>query len=203
MLVRRHKIYPLESIVRGYITGSAWAEYKKSGTVHGIPLPAGLREGDKFPTPLWTPSTKAEAGKKDENISPARAAEIVGQPAADKIAALSIQIYTLAAERALKAGIILADTKFEFGEANDGSGEVVLVDEVLTPDSSRFWPAETWEENLGKAQPSFDKQFLRDWLTENGLKGKEGVVVSEEVVERTAGKYREAFERITGRKGQV
>ncbi|KAF2496581.1 phosphoribosylaminoimidazole-succinocarboxamide synthase-like protein [Lophium mytilinum] len=200
MLVRRHKIYPLESIVRGYITGSAWAEYKLSQTVHGIPLPAGLREGDKFPSPIWTPSTKAEQGDKDENISPARAAEIVGQAAADKIRDLSLTIYKLAAERALAAGIVLADTKFEFGEAGDGSGEVVLVDEVLTPDSSRFWPQESWEANLGGQQPSFDKQFLRDWLVGQGLKGKEGVEVPAEVVGKTAEKYRQAYEMITGEK---
>ncbi|KAF2801570.1 phosphoribosyl-aminoimidazole-succinocarboxamide synthase [Mytilinidion resinicola] len=200
MLVRRHTIYPLESIVRGYITGSAWAEYTKSQTVHGIPLPAGLREGDKFPEPLWTPSTKAEQGDKDENISPARAVEIVGQAAAYKIRDLSLTIYKLAAERALAAGIVLADTKFEFGAAEDGSGEVVLVDEVLTPDSSRFWPREGWEANLGKAQPSFDKQFLRDWLVGEGLKGREGVEVPQEVVSRTAEKYRQAYEMITGEK---
>ncbi|KAF2021908.1 SAICAR synthetase [Aaosphaeria arxii CBS 175.79] len=199
MQVRRLQVYPIESIVRGYITGSGWAEYKKSQTVNGIPLPAGLIEGQKLATPLWTPSTKAELGDKDENISPAAAAKIVGQDVADEIERQSLQIYSAAAKRAEEVGIVLADTKFEFGLDKE-TGKVVLIDEVLTPDSSRFWPKETWEENLGRAQPSFDKQFLRDWLTENKLKGKEGVVVPEDVVKRTAEKYQEAYEKITGQK---
>jgi phosphoribosylaminoimidazole-succinocarboxamide synthase len=197
MQVRRLRIIPIESIVRGYITGSGWSEYVKSGTVNGIKLPAGLIEGQKLPEPLWTPSTKAEVGGKDENISPEKAREIVGNEAvARKVEELSLKIYTAAAERAEKVGIVLADTKFEFGL--DERDQVVLVDEVLTPDSSRFWPKETWEENLGKAQPSFDKQFLRDWLTSEGLKGKEGVKVPDEIVKKTAEKYKEAYEKITG-----
>jgi phosphoribosylaminoimidazole-succinocarboxamide synthase len=198
MRVRRLRIIPIESIVRGYITGSGWSEYKKSGTVNGIDMPKGLIEGQKLPEPLWTPSTKAELGGKDENISPAAAREIIGNIAiASKVEDLSLQIYSAAAIRAESVGIILADTKFEFGITEDN--EVVLVDEVLTPDSSRFWPKDTWEENLGHAQPSFDKQFLRDWLTSNGLKGREGVAVPDDVVKKTAEKYKEAYEKITGR----
>ncbi|RMZ72900.1 phosphoribosylaminoimidazole-succinocarboxamide synthase [Pyrenophora seminiperda CCB06] len=198
MQVRRLRILPIESIVRGYITGSGWSEYTKSGTVNGIKLPTGLIDGQKLPEPLWTPSTKAEVGGKDENISPAKAREIIAdEKIAKKVEDLSLAIYLAAASRAEEVGIILADTKFEFGI--DEKGEVVLVDEVLTPDSSRFWPKETWEQNLGKVQPSFDKQFLRDWLTSNGLKGKEGVEVPADVVERTAAKYRESYERLTGK----
>jgi phosphoribosylaminoimidazole-succinocarboxamide synthase len=201
MQVRRLKIVPVESIVRGYITGSAWSEYKKSGTVHGIQLPAGMVEGQKLPSPLWTPSTKAELGEKDENISPEQARKLIAdEKVADAIEELSLKVYTEAAARAEEVGIILADTKFEFGLDTHNGNEVILVDEVLTPDSSRFWPKETWEANLGKAQPSFDKQYLRDWLVGQGLKGKEDVVVPEEVVEQTAAKYREACELLTGRK---
>ncbi|RAR05391.1 phosphoribosylaminoimidazole-succinocarboxamide synthase [Stemphylium lycopersici] len=198
MQVRRLRILPIESIVRGYITGSGWSEYTKSGTVNGIKLPEGLIEGQKLPQPLWTPSTKAEVGGKDENISPEKAREMIAdEKIASKVEELSLAIYIAAASRAEEVGIILADTKFEFGV--DEKGEVVLVDEVLTPDSSRFWPKDTWEKNLGKAQPSFDKQFLRDWLTSNGLKGKEGIEVPADVVEKTAAKYREACEKLTGK----
>lgn len=198
MQVRRLRILPIESIVRGYITGSGWSEYTKSGTVNGIALPKGLIEGQKLPEPLWTPSTKAELGGKDENISPKEAREIIGNPTiAARVEELSLAIYTAAAARAEAVGIVLADTKFEFGV--DADDNVVLVDEVLTPDSSRFWPKHTWEENLGRAQPSFDKQFLRDWLTSNGLKGKEGVKVPQDIVEKTAAKYQEAYEKLTGK----
>jgi phosphoribosylaminoimidazole-succinocarboxamide synthase len=188
MQVRRLEVFPIESIVRGYITGSGWAEYK------------GLIEGQKLEKPLWTPSTKAELGGKDENISPEKAAEIAGKDFADEIERLSLEIYSVAAQRAEEVGMILADTKFEFGLDRKNGNKVVLIDEVLTPDSSRFWPKETWEQNLGKAQPSFDKQFLRDWLTSNGLKGKEHVTVPEDVVKETASKYKEAFEKLTGEK---
>jgi phosphoribosylaminoimidazole-succinocarboxamide synthase len=198
MQVRRLRILPIESIVRGYITGSGWSEYTKSGTVNGIKIPTGLVEGQKLPEPLWTPSTKAEVGGKDENIAPEKAREMIAdETIAKKVEELSLAIYTAAASRAEEVGIILADTKFEFGV--DEKGEVVLVDEVLTPDSSRFWPKESWEANLGRAQPSFDKQFLRDWLTSNGLKGKEAVKVPDDVVEKTAAKYREACEKLTGK----
>jgi phosphoribosylaminoimidazole-succinocarboxamide synthase len=198
MQVRRLRILPIESIVRGYITGSGWSEYTKSGTVNGIKLPTGLVEGQKLPQPLWTPSTKADLGGKDENISPEKAREMIAdEKIAAKVEELSLAIYTAAASRAEEVGIVLADTKFEFGV--DEKGEVVLVDEVLTPDSSRFWPKESWEANLGRAQPSFDKQFLRDWLTGNGLKGKEGVKVPDDVVKKTAAKYQEACEKLTGK----
>ena len=198
MQVRRLRILPIESIVRGYITGSGWSEYTKSSTVNGIKLPTGLIEGQKLPQPLWTPSTKADLGGKDENISPEKAREMIADAKiAEKVEELSLAIYTAAASRAEDVGIVLADTKFEFGV--DEKGEVVLVDEVLTPDSSRFWPKESWEANLGRAQPSFDKQFLRDWLTSNGLKGKEGVKVPDDIVEKTAAKYQEACEKLTGK----
>ncbi|KAF2109317.1 phosphoribosylaminoimidazole-succinocarboxamide synthase [Lophiotrema nucula] len=195
MQVRRLEVFPLESIVRGYITGSAWSEYKKSGTIHGIPQPSGLVEGQKLPEPIWTPSTKAELGEHDENITPEKARQMVGEGKARIIEGLSLELYKAGAKRAEEVGIILADTKFEFGHEGE---QVVLIDEVLTPDSSRFWPKETWEQSLGGAQPSFDKQFLRDWLTTQGLKGTKGVTIAEDIVEQTAKKYRDAYERITG-----
>lgn len=195
--VRRLHVVPIESIVRGYIAGSAWSEYKKLGAVNGIALQAGLVEGQKLDAPLWTPSTKAEAGMKDENISPERARALIGDGRiAREIERLSLEIYTAAASRAEEVGIILADTKLEFGL--DEAGDVVLVDEVLTSDSSRFWLKATWEENLGRAQPSFDKQYLRDWLVSQGLKGKGNVVIPEEVASQTAARYREAYQMLTG-----
>lgn len=196
LLVRKHKLVPLEAIVRGYITGSAWKEYKKSGTVHGLPAPKGLQESEMFPTPIFTPSTKAEQGEHDENISPAQAAKIVGEDTCNKVANKAIELYTKARDYSKTRGIILADTKFEFGITDDG--ELVLVDEVLTPDSSRFWNAKTYV--VGKSQESYDKQFLRDWLTSNGLNGKPGVSMPEDIVRQTAAKYVEAFEALTGRK---
>jgi phosphoribosylaminoimidazole-succinocarboxamide synthase len=197
MLVRRVPVLPIESIVRGYITGSAWAEYKKSGTVHGMPMPAGLKESQKLERPIWTPSTKAEQGDHDENIDVQRAEGIIGKDVAAKMAELSIGIYELAHAEAMKAGVIIADTKFEFG-LDPETNELVLIDEVLTPDSSRFWPAAEYE--VGKGQKSYDKQYLRDWLTSEGLKGKQGVAMTEDVVKETGSKYREAFELITGKK---
>ncbi|KAI5198654.1 hypothetical protein AUEXF2481DRAFT_38304 [Aureobasidium subglaciale EXF-2481] len=197
MHVRRLKVLPLESIVRGYITGSAWSEYKKTSTVHGIAMPKGLQESQKLEKPLWTPSTKAEVGDKDENISPEEATKIVGEKYAKKIEELSLKVYQIARDYAAERGIIIADTKFEFGLDVD-TDEVILVDEVLTPDSSRFWPADKYE--LGKSQDSFDKQYLRDWLTKEGLKGKDGVEMTDAVVKETAKKYREAFEMLTGQK---
>lgn len=195
LLVRKHKLVPLEAIVRGYITGSAWKEYTKSGTVHGLPVPAGLQESDEFSTPIFTPSTKADQGEHDENISPEQAAKIVGTEVCDKVAAKAVELYTKARDFAKTKGIILADTKFEFGITDDG--ELVLVDEVLTPDSSRFWNASTYA--VGKSQDSYDKQFLRDWLTSNGLNGKDGVSMPEEIVTQTSAKYIEAFEALTGK----
>lgn len=198
MQVRKLKIFPIEAIVRGYITGSAWKEYKKSGTVHTIPIVAGLQESQAFPQgAIYTPSTKAEAGQNDQNISPAEAAEIVGVKYAQKIEDLALQLYTTARDYAAERGIIIADTKFEFG-LDEETDEIVLVDEVLTPDSSRFWPADKYV--LGKEQESYDKQYLRDWLTREGLKGKQGVRMPENVVVETAEKYREAFEKLTGKK---
>ncbi len=196
MQVRRLKVFPLEAIVRGYITGSAWTEYKKSGTVNGKQMPKGLRESEAFPEPIYTPSTKAELGQHDENITTERAAEIVGLKYAQRIEDLSLQLYKIARNYALGRGIIIADTKFEFG-LDEETDEVVLVDEVLTPDSSRFWPKEGYQ--VGKSHDSFDKQFLRDYLTSNGLKGKEGVEMPQDVVERTSQKYKDAFAILTGR----
>ncbi|EGW35822.1 Phosphoribosylaminoimidazole-succinocarboxamide synthase [Spathaspora passalidarum NRRL Y-27907] len=196
LLVKKLKLIPLEVIVRGFITGSAWKEYKKSGTVHGLPAPEGLVESQEFPTPIFTPSTKAEQGEHDENISPEQAAKIVGQELCDKLASKAIELYSKAKEFAKTRGIIIADTKFEFGL--DAQDNVVLVDEVLTPDSSRFWNAKTFE--LGKSQDSYDKQFLRDWLTSNNLAGKDGVKMSEEIAIKSKEKYIEAYESLTGEK---
>jgi phosphoribosylaminoimidazole-succinocarboxamide synthase len=196
MQVRRLKVFPIEAIVRGYITGSAWAEYQKSGTVNGKKMPIGLRESEAFPEPIYTPSTKAELGQHDENITTERAAEMVGPQYAQRIHDLSLQLYKMARDYAWDRGIIIADTKFEFG-LDEATDEVVLVDEVLTPDSSRFWPKQKYE--VGKSQESFDKQFLRDFLAQTGLKGKEGVVMPEYVVELTREKYREAFAVLTGK----
>lgn len=198
LLVRKYKLVPLEVIVRGYITGSAWSEYKKSGTVHGIKVPEGLQESEQFATPIYTPSTKAEQGEHDENIHPDQAVKILGgdKELAKRIEELAIRLYTKARDYAKTRGIIIADTKFEFGLTEDG--ELVLVDEVLTPDSSRFWNASTYA--VGKGQDSYDKQFLRNWLTDNNLKGKDGVAMPAEIAEQTRLKYIEAYEAITGRK---
>ncbi|KAK5740114.1 Bifunctional purine biosynthetic protein ade1 [Elasticomyces elasticus] len=197
MQVRRHPILPLESIVRGYITGSAWNEYRHSGTVNGMPMPEGLKESQKLESAIWTPSTKAEAGEHDENISKERAAEILGEEVAGRVEKVSLRLYELARDYAEKRGILIADTKFEFG-LEAGTNELVLVDEVLTPDSSRFWPKGDYE--VGRGQGSYDKQYLRDWLTTTGNKGKEGVRMPDEVVKATTEKYTEAFEMLTGRK---
>lgn len=194
LLVRKLKLIPLEVIVRGYITGSAWKEYKKQGTVHGLKVGEGLEESQEFPEPIFTPSTKAEQGEHDENITPEQAAEIVGQELTDKLAAKAIELYSKAKEYAKTRGIIIADTKFEFGL--DDNDNLVLVDEVLTPDSSRFWSAATYQ--LGQSQDSFDKQFLRDWLTANGLNGKEGVAMDDDIVTKSKAKYIEAYEKLTG-----
>ncbi|KAH8426391.1 phosphoribosylaminoimidazolesuccinocarboxamide synthase [Aspergillus melleus] len=196
MQVRKLKILPLEAIVRGYITGSAWKEYQKSGTVHGIPVKAGLQESEAFPDgPIYTPSTKAEQGDHDENIHPDQAVAIVGEPYASTIASLAVELYKTAHAYALERGVIIADTKFEFGLDLE-TNEVVLADEVLTPDSSRFWPKDSYA--IGRGQQSFDKQYLRDWLVSEGLKGKEGVRMSDEVAQRTSEKYKEAWEKLTG-----
>ncbi|KAH8589182.1 phosphoribosylaminoimidazole-succinocarboxamide synthase-like protein [Bisporella sp. PMI_857] len=196
MQVRKLKIFPLEVIVRGYLTGSAYKEYVKTTTVHGISLPSGLQNSQALPQPLYTPSTKAPAGQHDENIHPSQAAEIVGVKYAKRIEDLALRIYTAARDYAAERGIIIADTKFEFG-LDEETDEIVLVDEVLTPDSSRFWPKEKYE--VGREQDSFDKQGLRDWLSKEGLKAKQGVSMPENVVKETSEKYREAFEKLTGR----
>jgi phosphoribosylaminoimidazole-succinocarboxamide synthase len=193
MLVRRTKVLPVECIVRGYLSGSFWSAYKKNTTVCGFALPAGLRESDKFPQPLFTPSTKAEQGLHDENISLAKMEEIVGREIAEKMAAISIGLYEKAAQYALGKGIIIADTKFELGMTPDG--ELLLIDEVLTPDSSRFWPQDQYAP--GKGQPSFDKQFLRDYLSSlDWNKQPPPPPLPEEIVDKTAARYEEALRRL-------
>ncbi|OTB15320.1 hypothetical protein K445DRAFT_318153 [Daldinia sp. EC12] len=197
MQVRKLKVFPIEAIVRGYITGSAWKEYKAHGSVHGYPLAAGLRECDAVPGgPIYTPSTKAPLGQHDENISREQAATIVGEKYASRIEDLALKIFRAGQEYASERGIIIADTKFEFG-LDEATDDVVLVDEVLTSDSSRMWPKDKYEP--GRDQESFDKQFLRNWLTENGFKGKEGVEVPEGVLKATAERYGEVFRRLTGK----
>jgi phosphoribosylaminoimidazole-succinocarboxamide synthase len=194
MVVKRLKILPIECIVRGYLAGSGWKEYREQGTVCGITLPTGLRESDQLPAPLFTPSTKAESGH-DINISPAEAAGIIGEEMAAEIARLSLSLYTTAAAYALERGIIIADTKFEFGV--DEHGRLVLADEVLTPDSSRFWDTATY--TPGQSQDSFDKQYLRDWLERQDWKKEPPApTLPDEIVAGTRAKYREAFRRLTG-----
>ncbi|KAI1177874.1 SAICAR synthase-like protein [Nemania sp. FL0916] len=196
MIVNKYRVFPIEAIVRGYITGSSWTEYKNKGTVHGLPQPSGLEQCQAFPGgPIYTPSTKAPLGEKDQNITPDQAREIVGEKYADKIEDLALNIYRAAHTYALDRGIILADTKFEFG-LDEKTDEIVLIDEVLTPDSSRFWPADDYAP--GRDQESFDKQYLRNWLTSQGLKNKEGVSMTEDVQAQTSAKYLDAFQRLTG-----
>ncbi|EEB07277.1 phosphoribosylamidoimidazolesuccinocarboxamide synthase [Schizosaccharomyces japonicus yFS275] len=195
MLVRRYKVLPIEAIVRGYITGSAWSEYKKSGTVHGMPMPEGMQESQAFPEPLFTPSTKAAEGH-DENIHPDQVKDIIGADLAAKVAELSVKLYKVARDTAKEKGIIIADTKFEFGV--DEQNNVILVDEVLTPDSSRFWLAADYA--VGKPQESFDKQYLRNWLIAENVRGKPGVKLPENIVSSTRQKYIEAYEMICGKK---
>ena len=196
MRVRRLEMYPIECVVRGYLSGSGWKEYRETGAVCGIELPGGLTESAKLPEPIFTPATKAEIGDHDENIDFDRAAEIVGdRPLMEDLRRISIELYQRAAEHAADRGIILADTKFELGR--HAGAEIVLADEVLTPDSSRFWPADGYEP--GRSQPSFDKQFVRDWSDETGWDHTPpGPEVPPDVVEQTRGKYVEAYERITG-----
>jgi len=198
MRVRRLEMFPVECVVRGYITGSGWKEYQDTGEVCGIQLPEGLRESDKLPEPIFTPATKAELGDHDENIDFDRAAELVGDRALmEELRRVSIEIYRRGADHAAERGIILADTKFEFG--SHAGAEVVLGDEVLTPDSSRFWPADTWKP--GRGVPSFDKQYVRDYASSLGWdKTDPGPELPDDVVENTRAKYVEAYERITERK---
>jgi phosphoribosylaminoimidazole-succinocarboxamide synthase len=196
MLVEKLEMVPVECVVRGYITGSGWKDYQATGAVCGIELPAGLRESEQLPEPIFTPATKAELGDHDENVDFDRAAEIVGdRPLLEELRRLSIAIYRLGAEHARESGIILADTKFEFGRRADGT--IVLGDEVLTPDSSRFWPADGYEP--GRGQPSFDKQYVRDWATASGWDKKPPAPeLPDDVVQQTRALYVEAYERIVG-----
>jgi phosphoribosylaminoimidazole-succinocarboxamide synthase len=193
MLVRRTDPFPIECVVRGYIVGSGWKDYQKTGAICGIPLPAGLRESDKLPEPIFTPSTKATTGH-DENISFEEAAKRIGLPLAERLRDTSITLYKRAAEHAATRGIIIADTKFEFGMRGN---ELIWIDEALTPDSSRFWPADQYAP--GSAQPSFDKQFVRDYLERIGWnKQPPAPELPADVVSGTAQKYRDAYQRITG-----
>ncbi len=197
MVCRRLEMFPVECVARGYLTGSGLAEYRESGTVCGIPLPEGLVDGSRLPEPIFTPATKAEVGEHDENVSFEAVVDRIGREDAERLRTLTLALYERAHEIAAKKGIILADTKFEFGR--DEAGEIVLGDEVLTPDSSRFWPADTWEP--GKAQPSFDKQFVRDWLTsrESGWSRSSDAPPPElpaDVVDRTRQRYLEAYDRL-------
>ncbi len=196
--VRKLEMYPVECVVRGYLSGSGWKEYRESGSVCGIELPDGLLESDRLPVPIFTPATKAELGEHDENIDFERAAQIVGDRALmEELRRVSIDLYSHAAEHAAQRGIILADTKFEFGR--HPGAEVVLADEVLTPDSSRFWPADRYEP--GRAQPSFDKQYVRDWADAAGWNHTPPAPeLPPDVVEQTREKYVEAYERITERR---
>ncbi|KAE8260157.1 hypothetical protein A4X13_0g540 [Tilletia indica] len=226
MLVRKAQVVPIEAIVRGYLTGSGWAEYKRSGTVHGIKLAEGIQESQQIPNgPIFTPSTKAEQGDHDENIHPDQMTELIGEPLAKAVSEAAIALYSRASEHAASRGIIIADTKFEFGLLSEplpshssskitssgtlGSfeGYLILVDEVLTPDSSRFWSASEYA--LGKGQASYDKQYVRDWLKSQGLdklaydpaktEEAKNVVLPDEVIRKTEERYREAYRLITGK----
>lgn len=196
MLVKKADMFPVECIVRGYLAGSGLKEYQRAGTVCGIELPQGLVNSSKLPEPIFTPSTKAEIGDHDENISFERCANLIGQEDAQALRDLSVRVYAAARDHAASRGVIIADTKFEFGRIGDA---IILADEVLTPDSSRFWPGEVYEE--GKDQPSFDKQFVRDWLTANWDRASQPTPprLPHDIIEKTSAKYIQAYETITGR----
>jgi phosphoribosylaminoimidazole-succinocarboxamide synthase len=195
VVVKKLKALPIEAIVRGYLVGSGWKEYKAKGTVCGIQLPVGLQEASKLPTPLFTPSSKAAVGEHDENISLQQAADLLGADMCAQVAKASLALYEQAAAYALTRGIIIADTKFEFGL--DKHGVLHVMDEVLTPDSSRFWPADSYV--IGKNPPSYDKQYVRDWLESTGWnKTAPAPVLPADVAQKTSTKYMEAFERLTG-----
>lgn len=194
-VTKKLKPLPIEAIVRGYLVGSGWKDYQKTGTICGLALPAGLREAEKLPQPLFTPSTKAAVGEHDENISYAQAVELLGEKMAAKVRDATLALYSEAANYAATKGIIIADTKFEFGV--DDAGTLYLIDEALTPDSSRFWPAD--EYRVGSNPPSFDKQFVRDWLESSGWnKQTPAPRIPADVLEKTAAKYREAQLRLLG-----
>ena len=195
--VKRLDMYPVECVARGYLSGSGWREYRETGAVCGIELPEGLRESDKLPEPIFTPATKAEIGEHDENIDFERAVELIGDRGLmEELRRCTLELYTHASEHAAARGVIIADTKFEFGAS--AGAEIVLGDEVLTPDSSRFWPADDFEP--GRSQASFDKQYVRDWLDQSGWDHTPpGPDLPDEVVTNTRAKYVEAYERITGR----
>ncbi|WBE24150.1 phosphoribosylaminoimidazolesuccinocarboxamide synthase [Denitrificimonas caeni] len=194
VVAKRLKPVAIEAIVRGYLVGTGWKEYQRSGTVCGIELPAGLQEAQQLPEPIFTPSTKAEVGDHDENISFSQCIEIIGEELAVQVRDVSIALYKAAVEYAATRGIIIADTKFEFGLDEDGT--LTLMDEVLTPDSSRFWPADSYQ--VGSNPPSFDKQFVRDWLEASGWnKEPPAPVIPDDVAQKTADKYREALLRLT------
>jgi phosphoribosylaminoimidazole-succinocarboxamide synthase len=203
MLVKRLKPLPVEAVVRGYLAGSGWKEYQQSGTVCGVALPAGLHNAAKLAEPIFTPATKAEMGEHDENISFERMVQIVGKELAEQVREVSIRLYREAADFALTKGIIIADTKFEFGL--DEAGQLTLMDEVLTPDSSRYWPVESYAEAVSRGDnpPSYDKQFVRDWLEAARVDGQPwnkqapAPALPDEVVQKTADKYREALQRLT------
>ena len=197
VVVEKLDMVPVECVARGYLTGSGWAEYQRSRTVCGVPLPDGLRDGDKLPAPIFTPAIKAELGEHDENVDFATIARLHGDELAVRLRDLTLEVYARAERIAAGRGIILADTKFEFGRRDDGT--LVLADEVLTPDSSRFWDAELWRP--GESLPSFDKQYVRDWLAEQSGWDRETTPpeLPAEVVEATRARYVEAYERLTGR----
>lgn len=198
MLVKKADMFPVECIVRGYLAGSGLKEYKAQGTVCGIELPAGLQNSSQLPEPIFTPSTKAEIGDHDENISFAAAVELLGQADAEALRDLSLAVYTKARDHAASQGIIIADTKFEFGTIN---GTITLADEVLTPDSSRFWSAENYQEGVDQA--SYDKQYVRDWLDANWDRTGNPPRLPQEVIEQTSKKYIQAYELITGRSFEI
>jgi phosphoribosylaminoimidazole-succinocarboxamide synthase len=199
VVVKKLKPLPLEAIVRGYLVGSGWKEYQATGAVCGIQLPAGLQLAQKLPQALFTPSSKAAVGEHDENISIAEVESLIGKEMTAQLAKVAIQLYTEAAEYALTRGIIIADTKFEFGL--DEHGVLHVMDEVLTPDSSRFWPAESYQ--VGSNPPSYDKQYVRDWLESTGWnKTPPAPTLPDDVAARTSAKYMEAFEKLTGKKLQ-
>lgn len=196
MICRRTEVVPIEAVVRGYLAGSGWKEYQSAGTVCGIGLPAGLHESDRLPTPIFTPATKAEQGEHDENIDFDAMVRLVGAEVAEQVRSISVRLYEHAAAVAARSGILLADTKFEFG-IEPSSGELLLIDEALTPDSSRFWDAASYEP--GRPQASFDKQFVRDWLEAQPWdKTAPGPELPDDVVAGTRARYIEAYERITG-----